>query len=205
MAVVLATVKKLVAAAINVADTYGGTIDGGSRAYDAGLSDAILAVDAQVCNAIMMNPTHGRRKDFLSVVTVAHGGSIPTHVGPPDSVLIGGKGATVASAEQIEKERELVALGVPVTPHFNLDGNALLHNGASTASLGICTFTLTAACQSPDEMLGAVVRGTIAMVANVEGEDPALAQEYDGQFKTDLQMIGAGEMPPMFVLPQREQ
>lgn len=203
MAVLLARIKKFVNAANNLADSYTETPDAGSRAYEQQLIDVALSIDIELIEIGLKNATWAHRVDFQQSSTVAHLANLPTHMGPIDAVLIGSKAASVAPVEQIEKERELVALGIAVTPHYNTDGTVLAHNGATTAVVKSCNATRGAVLQSPDEWEGAIARGTTSLVSNPEGEDSQLQAGYAAMYQQDKQAVQSGEIPPPFALPQR--
>lgn len=203
MAALLARVKKGVNAALNLADTYTETPDAGSRAYEQQLIDIGLTLDVELIETGLKNATWAHRGDFAQSTAVAHGAVLPAHTGPIDSVQIGGKIAEVAPPEQIEKERELVALGITVTPHYNTDGFTLAHNGASNATVKSCIVTRGVVFQCPDELEGALIRGLASMVSSPEGEDPALQAKYAELYQLDKMAISKGEIPPPFTLPEK--
>lgn len=203
MAALLSRVQSAVNALLNLADAYGVTPDAGSRAYAQEIIDLALTIDVELIEIGLRNATWAHRVDFAQSTTVAHGANLPAHVGPIDAVIIGGKNASVAPVEQIEKERELVALSVAVTPHYNTDGYVLAHNGSSSATVKSCIVTRGSVLQSPDELEGAIIHGVLSLVASPEGEDAQLQAGYAAMYIADKQTLTTGEIPPPFALPER--
>lgn len=203
MAANLARVKKAVNAALNLADTYSEVPDAGSRAYEQQLIDLAQTIDVELIEIGLRNATWAHRVDFVQSFTVAHGANLPTHTGPIDAVIVGGKNASVAPVEQIEKERELVALGIAVTPHYNTDGFVLAHNGTVSATVKSCIVSRGSVLQAPDELEGAIIRGVLSLVSSPEGEDPQLQAGYAAMYQADKQALQGGEIPPPFALPEK--
>lgn len=195
MAVVLATIASQVVAQMNLAATYTATPTD-PRAYAQQVTDAVLAADGMVVEAILSNPSNGARAAFIASASVAHAGALPARIGPIDSVVIGGKGATLWSLQEIEYERTN-ALSLTYPPRFAIEGNTLFHNqGASTATVKYVSFTKTSACQSPDEYAAAVLCGALMLMFSIEGEADSTAGMYGNQFQAMLQAIRAGQAPP---------
>jgi hypothetical protein len=189
-------VAKKVNAILNVADSYTATPDAGSRLYATQLTDTALDIDGEIIKAGLGNPTWAHRIDFQQSTTVAHAGNIPAHIGAIDAILIGGEPAAPAPLDQITSERQLVSQSITVTPHFNLDGTVLSHNGTSSAVVKSCIYTRTSALQCHEVYEPAIIRGVLAQLASPEGEDIELQAQFARLYQVDLQMIGEGQIPP---------
>lgn len=195
-------VQSLAIAQVVGADSYTSTPAANSPLFTNGLRDLILAVDGSIIAAGLSNGNWGHRFDFETSVAVAHGGSIPTHIGPLGPVRIAGKAAVPWPPEDIERERAN-ALGVPLQPHFALVGTRLYHNatapnfGVTTADLDYYNYTMDTSgflCKAPVEMTEAEVAAACAYIINIEGDDPASANLYGQMYAAYLKMISEGAM-----------
>lgn len=195
-------VQSLAVAQLTGADSYTSTPASNSHLFTNQLRDAILAVDGNVVRAICESGNHGRRRDYIVSVALAHGAQIPSHVGPIDAVRIAGLAATPWDPRDIEMER-VNALGVPLQPHFAVDNARIYHNGTvasfgvSTADLDHCAYAMDTSgslCQAPVEYADAVLCGTLEYLFGVEGDDVAAANLYGRTFQMYLQMIKGGAM-----------
>lgn len=203
MAVSLATASSLVVAQLNLATTYTVT-PSDPRAYAAQISDAVLGADAEIVKAILNNKNHPRRQGFLATQSaVTHGAVLTSHVGPLETVqcaITGGSWAsalpaTPVSMDQINWENLNPRVKTFLQPHYCLDGSNFYHNrtgllagGASAVAFNVqyCAYTKTASAQAPDEELMPDVWGALALLFNIEGEDPTSAQLYATLFEKEL-------------------
>lgn len=195
-------VQSLVVEQLSQAIGYTPTPAANMRLYANGIRDMILAVDGEVCLAILSNPAHARRRDFTQSIALADAAQLPSHVGPIGSVRINGKPASLASLDLVRRTR-INALLVPVDPYFNVADQRIFHNGTvanfstATADVDYCSFTQDSSgflCQAPSEYTAVEVAGTLAIIASVDGDDTPLASLYSGIFNSYLQMVGGGAM-----------
>lgn len=209
MAITLATMRSEVYGSLNAANTYG-SLDDNQRWTQGEVDDAILNADAEVIRAICDNPTHGARRTFLTSSNVAHGGQIPAHLGPIDSVIFTITGGAYAGTrvgdfqrKGIEEDNRNPLSLTLIPPRYFIEGDILYHNatglvsaGASAVTVAVyyCTYSRTAACQAPDEMYHAVKAGAMSTLVNKEGRYPDAQGVWGGQFAAMLQSIRAGAM-----------
>lgn len=212
MSVVLGTIASQAIAILNAATSYTSTASD-PRFYTQQISDTVLSIDSQVCEAINRNRDHPRRTLFyITQSGVASGGTIANTAGEIDTVVfVVSGGSYAASRAGIEWDKEELlrendnALGLTAAfrdAHYAMDGRVLYHNGVALAS---CTggsvsvnvtfpqFSRTAACQAPDEYYDVVLAGSVAQLAMVEGENVAMAQAWWAQFQALLGNIAVGE------------
>lgn len=194
------------------ADSYTSTPASNSHLFTNGLRDLILSVDGSIVTAILMNGNHGRRRDFILTAAMAHGGQLPSHIGPIDAVRIASKAATPWPLEDIERER-INALGVPLHAHYAIQGtrcysNATVSNfGVTTADVDYCDYapdTSTFLCKAPAEYTDCELAAALEYLYGIEGDDVSAAGLY-GRVKSQyIQMIAGGAMtlPPMEAIAQ---
>lgn len=215
MSVSLTVAKKLVTNVLNENDvtTYG-TLTNPERYVDGEVTDACLSADAAICRAIIETPGHGRRKDFLTSATVAHGAQIATHVGPVESIIFavtggayaGTRAGNPAGKDEIERDnRNPLALTL-IEPAYYLEGDTVYHNAAGlvaggassvTVTAAYCTFTLTSACQSSDEMERAVVLAAVALLIGKDGHHTAAAAGFEAQYRQEMANLGVAGVQPL--------
>lgn len=169
----LATVRGRLIAAVNAAQaaTWVTTVSAShdSRRNDTELDKIILANDAKICAARASRVGDGYRSLFLSLSeSIAHGGTIPDHLGPieqvtikyasTDSVYKAGKFDSQLTLDDIERWRANVgsqyganhnAATSILSGYYIRRGSQLFYCGDDAKAL-IATFTRTGACQAPD-------------------------------------------------------
>lgn len=177
--------------------------DANHRVTTNGIRDAILAADAQIANAICMNGSHGRRRDFISTTAVSHAGQLPSHIGPLDAIRINSKAALLRPLAQIERERTNSLALTFIGPHYNVVGNRIYHNatsalfGVTTADVDYASYvmdTSTFLCKCSVEYTAVEIAAGMALVASVQGDDDAYAGLYKGIVADYMQMIQGGAM-----------
>lgn len=198
----ISTVRSLMVEQINLNTSYSVSAASGQRLYDNGLRDMVLSVDGQVALAIINNPLHGRRKDFVASAALTDGAQLPTHIGPLDAVRINGKPADLLPINQVRLYRTNALAATPV-PAYALLGTRIFHTATTpnfsvtTADVDYCDYTrdvVTFLCKCSSEYTAVHVAGTLAMLFSVEGEDPTTAGLYQTIFSTYLQMVQNGAM-----------
>ena len=207
MAVVKLTVNKRISEALGMSNASSafGAYDGGTwKTTD--VDEAILAADALVVAGILWTPGNGRRIAFEAASSTAHGALIATHVGPIGAVTFaitgglyaGTRSGKLVTKEEVERDNLNPAGLKTMPPKYALEGDRLFHNGAGlilggasavTVSVDICTFTLTTACQSPDEAYDAVFHGAMFILGK-NGHHGAAAGGYRQAFQQDLLLLG---------------
>jgi len=164
------------------------------------IEEAVLDIDGIVCALIASTEGHGRREQFKSTVSVAHGAMVPTHLGDI-SVAISGKAARrVNSVQYIERRRANAAGFTLVKPQYVLDeNNVIWHTGATNASVTLFNFSRGAAPQAPDEYRPALIYGTVAARMPKDGVKVQAAEYYKSMWQLCLEMISAGakSLPPV--------
>jgi hypothetical protein len=211
MSVSVATVEKLVVAQVNAAVTYSATPTD-PRFYTTQIADAALAADAKVVAARIKNINDPRRYLYYTTQSgIAHGGTLTAFAGEIDSITFVITGGTMAgtyvATEADPRKLELEILNYTsatlIAPHYYVEGVKLYHNGATVAansgggSVSVVatgpTFTLTSACQAPDEDLFIVTAGTLGMLFSIEGENDGTANLYLQEFNMMLQGLESGQ------------
>lgn len=201
MAVVsIATVESLVVQQMAVAVSYTVTPASGTRVYANGIRDAILAVDAEICLAIINSPNNARRRDFILSAALADNAQLPSHIGPLGAVRINGKPSSLVSLDLVRRTR-INALLLPVDPYHCFFDQRIYHNATSanfsttTADVDYYSFTVdgsTFLCQAPSEYTAAEFAGAMALLASVDGDDVQQAGLYQSIFNVYMQMISGG-------------
>jgi hypothetical protein len=199
MAVSLTLAKALVVEALNEStkgEAYGTISATKERFKSQEVTDAILAADARAVTAGLETPGWGHRRAFTTSGTVAHLGQVPDHVGPVMSVTVDGKGASVPGLPdpkaKIERDRANPQTLTLLERFFFIDDNDVLFHSGTTATVYYCTFTMTAACQSPDELLRAVVEGALAILFSKDGHKTGAATDAEQRFQLELRASGIG-------------
>jgi len=169
----LATVRGRLIAAVNAAPaaTWATTISSSNdnRRNDTELDNIILAADARICQARAKKVGDGYRSLFLSLsASIAHGGTIPDHLGPIEQVTIkhvtsdpdykAGKFDASVSLADIERWRANTgtryganhnAANSVLSGFYIRRGSQLFYTGFDAKCL-LATFTRSAACQAPE-------------------------------------------------------
>ena len=207
MAVSKTQVNKRVAEALgmsNAASAFG-AYDGGTW-KTADVDESILSADAMVISGLLWTPGNGHRRAFEAASSTAHGALIADHVGPIGAVTFaitgglyaGTRSAKLVSKEEVERDNLNPAALTTIPPKYAIEGDRLFHNAAGmvlggassiTVSVDICTFTLTTACQSPDEAYDAVFHGAMFILAK-NGHHNDAAGTYRQAFQQDLLLLG---------------
>jgi hypothetical protein len=215
MSISITQVKNLSVELLNQSDPGSGYGSISAERYKSGeITDHILAADATIVRAICNTKGHGRRKDFLTGAAsgIAYGAQLATRVGPLEGVqfvitggpLAGtrhGKEWTARMIQELDRENLNPLALTRIFPHFILDGDTLYHNaaalvlgGASSVSVNttFCVFSLTSACQAPDEFLRAVALASNASLFLKDGMREGAGAVFEGMLKTELEMLGVG-------------
>lgn len=172
----------------------------------------ILAADASIARAICNTRGHPHRKVFLTGTAsgVAYGAQLADRIGPLESVQFVITGGPIAGTrhgkewapeliQELDRENLNVLALTRMLPHFIVDGDTVYHNaaglvlaGAASVSVNttFCMFTLTAACQSPDEFLRAVAISSIAALFLKDGQRENAGQVFEAMLKTELASLG---------------
>lgn len=201
MAVVsITTVQSLIVQQMAMATSYTSSPAANTRLYGNGIRDAILAVDGQVCIAIITSSNNSRRRDFIQTAALADNAQLPSRIGPIGAVRINGLPATLASLDLVRRTKTN-ALSLPVAPLYNIFDNRIYHNATSgnfsTTSADVDYYsytqdTSTFLCQAPSEYTSVVFAGAMALVASVDGDDVPQAGLYQAIFNSYMAMISGG-------------
>lgn len=209
MAVVLATVRSEVYGSLNAATAFGSN-DDPERWTQEEIDAAILNADGDIIRAICDNPMHGARRAFLTSSNVLHGGQIPAHLGPIDSVIFtvtGGLYAGTRDAEfnriAIEEDNRNPSGLTSIPPRYYVEGDILYHNGAGliaggasavTVAVYYCIYARTSACQAPDEFFDVEKVGAMSKLVNKEGVYADAQSVWGGMYAAMLADIRASGM-----------
>jgi hypothetical protein len=176
----------------------------------------IRAADVAVFAEILEAQQNGRRVGALTQSAIAHGGTIPTHVGPIDSVYFqvtggqfaGTRGARMlpmAELARLENDNRNPDANPLVTPAAIVENNTVFHNaaaliagGAAAASLFVKYATLTysaagTALQSPDEAIYAVAARALDMIIQKDGQRTGAGSSFYAISQRELASLGAAE------------
>lgn len=206
MAVSFSTVASRVNAALNAAATYTAT-PSDARYYSQQIKDAVNSADALVVNLICMNPTHAKRRGFLTSSTVANAAQIPAHIGPIESVVLDGVSARLGDKSEIAIERTNTLTLNSLRKKYWIDGSDLFFHNGTTATVYYATFTKSTAdppvLQSPEEEEDAVFTAAMSLLVSPEGEDPEMAAFYLNAWQAHAQRISAPQMTTDWIYMQR--
>jgi len=210
----LATVRGRLIQAVNAspaatwATTISSTDDG--RRNTTELTNIILAADARICVARASKVGDGYRSLFLSLSgSIAHGGTIPDHLGPIEQVTIqhvssdsdykAGKFDPALSLADIERWRANAgsrygadhdAANSVTTGFYLRRGSQLFYTGADAKAL-IATFSRSAACQAPEtdeDMLLGLALGAAVKEGDSLSEIAPLIKDARAQFAALVQV-----------------
>lgn len=195
----ITAVKDFVVFTLNATDTWAGTIDdpkyGGTTASLGFINAAILNVDGAIVKAIMQNPRHPKRSAYLVSTAVTNGNIIGEHIGPIGDVRIDGNLGIEADPEDIRRWARNVALFGVSAPagYFGVAGERLFFNGTA-ATVDLCTYTRTAACQAPSEYTMAEAHLALASIFKL-GANQSLVDHHLKLALLELQDIaGSSDM-----------
>lgn len=195
-------------------NAYGAVGGLGSEKFKSGEFDFwIRAADVSVYGQILKAQGEGRRVGALTTSVVAHGSTIPTHVGPIDAVFMTVTGGYYAGTRvpeqappmQIEDENRNPQSNPAIKPHFFIEGNTVFHNGtglvaggASAATLTVRYATLTyssggTSLQSPDEAVMAVAALALEMLITKDGQRTSAGGLYAGTYRFEMTRLGMPE------------
>lgn len=212
MAVVKLSVNKRVAEALAMSD--GGASFGtysGSTWKTTDVDEAVLASDGGVVVGICLTSRHGRRQLYTTTGVVTTGSQLPSHIGDVAvycTITGGDRAGTVASQLATKEEIEIdnynpQGLGTILSKH-HIDENGIIYTnkegiekvtgGGVTAvfTASYCTYTLTTACQAPDEAYNCVFYGAMTIIAK-DGQHMDAASSYRQMYQAE--MIGLGIDP----------
>src|SRR5882672_8923245 len=117
------------------------------------LSDAVLDADGVVASWFLQKAGDGRRVPFLQIANLANGGTIPSHIGEIDSILLNGLMPIPSDPISIQRDRaNFFGASVKYVPKFFIWGVTLIHNYSGNAVLTYADYTRTGACQCPSEL-----------------------------------------------------
>lgn len=188
----ITTVKNFVSFTLGATDTWAGAIDdpkyGGSTNVDTFITTAILNVDGAVVRAIMSNPKHPKRGAYLSPVSVTNGSIIGEHIGPIGKVKIDSNLGIEADPEDIRRWAQSPTIYGSPTGYFGVAGETLYFNGTS-ATVDVCTYSRTSACQAPSEYTMLVAHLTLATIFKL-GARPEMSNHHLSLALIELQSVG---------------
>lgn len=179
----------------------------------------IRAADVAVYGAILSAQGEGRRVGALTQSAIAHGATIPTHVGPIDAVYFtitggrfnGTRGATlwpISKLGELENENRNPESNPLIEPHAIVENNTVFHNaaaliagGASGVSFFVRYATLTyssggTTLQSPDEAIYGVAARTLAMLVQKDGQRTGAGSTFYTISKNELAGLNV-DSPPL--------
>jgi hypothetical protein len=220
----LATVRGRLISALNAGEagawstTVPATASGDKRRSTEELTEAVLAADARVCRTIAGTLGHGYRSTFLQdSAEIEHGGLIlPTHIGPPEQVLIqatdagvwiAGKHDEAVTLPDIERWRANAgsvygsanhnAEGSPLAGYYVVMGSQIFFTGAK-AKCQVAVFTKVGVCQGPMDMEDLILALAYIAVPK-EGDKGRFLSLFQGYAAAGLEEIKAGAMvlPPL--------
>lgn len=170
------------------------------------LSDAALDADGIVCGWFLQKSGDGRRVPFLQVATVANGGTIPSHIGELDSILLNGAMPLPSDPYTISRDRaNLFGASVKYQPKIFIWGATLMHNyTGGGATVTYADYTRSGACQAPSEYSAAVVALATANIIAKNGNHEDAAQAYHAIGLSYLSPIARGESQ-IAALPSHDQ
>jgi hypothetical protein len=195
----ITAVKNFVVFTLAATDTWAGALDdpkyGGSTNVDSFITAAILNVDGAIVRAIMENPNHPKRSAYLTSTAVTNGNLIGEHVGPIGDVRVDSNLAIEADPEDIRRWARNSTLFGSQTGYFGVAGERLFFLGTA-ATVDLCTYTRTSACQAPSEYTMVETHLTLASLAKLGG-DFSLQEHHLRLAALELQSIpGAMDMLP---------
>lgn len=161
------------------------------------ITNAILGADAYICSLIRETPNHPLLSSFRTTATVAHGGLLPARIGPILGIVVDSKIPTPYPVNEIENERTNARSLTLIEKHFNITltpmGERLSHNGSADATVDyVAAFTLSGACQAPDQMLPAVVAGALAEIRQKQGAFTEAASYWQARWQAFITQIRSG-------------
>lgn len=159
------------------------------------IRDAVLDADGTVCDWFLQKANDGRRVPFLQTATVAHGGTIPSHKGEIESILLNSLMPIRSDPITIQRDRAAVfGASVKYTPKIFLWGSTLIHNyTGGGATVQYADFTQTGACQAPSEYAAPVIALATGNIIAKNGNHADAAQLYHGIGLSYLAPIARGE------------
>jgi hypothetical protein len=191
-------VRKFVMFTLNAVDAWAGTIDdpkfGGTTNSNLFLDAAILNVDGAIVKAIMENPNHPKRSVYLTSTAVTNGNLIGEHVGPIGDVRVDGNLAIQADPEDIRRWARNTSVFVTPTGYAGIAGERLFFLGTA-ATIDLCTYARTSACQAPSEYT--LVEAHLAIAAIFKnGQNLEAANHHLRLAGLELQSLGVADMLP---------
>jgi hypothetical protein len=159
------------------------------------ISDACLDADGTVASWFLQKAGDGRRVPFLQTATVANGGTIPSHVGEIEAILLNGQMPIRSDPITILRDRaNIFGASVKYVPKVYLWGSTIIHNYlGGGATVIYADYTRTGACQSPSEYSAPVIALATANVIGKAGNHMDAAQIYHGIGISYLAPIARGE------------
>jgi hypothetical protein len=176
------------------AQAAGGTVGFSSQKID----DCVVDVAADIIAAIASNPTHPRRRDLETTVTVTNGQLIPAHAGPLGTVLVEGVPGRMTAAEEITRLLANV-LGLPTTGYFAIRGDRIFYVGiTATVDLVVIPSPVDPATV-PAEYAECLVTMAMAVLLPLAGDTEKVqaAQHYMQIAGAMRQAIAANQTPPI--------
>lgn len=165
---------------------------------------AIQRADEVITGYFLNIPNHPRRIDFMTQVSVNHGGQIPAHIGPIGSVFVNGKLAEQWSASEIEIIREQVAAGlikVAKAKYREVDNRLYFSDasGTDTALVDIANFKqLSMGLMTPPEFRNAVIAWALAYIFGKDASDTELpgSTRYGELAESTLKFVASNQVVP---------
>lgn len=192
MPITIATVASRVVAQLNLNSSYT-NVSTDPRAYTQQIADAVSAANGAVIEALLSNPSNGKRRDFLTTPTVNHAALVPTHIGPIGAVTISGVVAIPWPADDVIRERAKT-VSTPAEHYALVDERLFLNQGAS-AAVDIYNFD-PASSLAPSELEDPVFAGAMRNLASIEGENNDMAAVYGRFYEAAIQALRAGVRVP---------
>ncbi len=186
----ISDVREFVAFTLNATDTWQGALDdpkygpSGSTGF---INQAILDADAIVTKAIMENPLHPKRSAYLTAASAVNGQLLDEHLGPAGDVFIDGSFGIRTTADNIQRWARNADLFDNPEGYFVFEGERFFFNG-SEATVDLCTYVRTSACQAPSEYNAVENHLTLALIFKLGG-DGAMASHHLQLAMVELQSI----------------
>lgn len=163
------------------------------------ITNAILGADLYVRSLISETPNHPLLSALIGSTTVAHAALLPSRIGQIHGIKVDGKVPTPYPVNEIENERTNARGLTLIEKHYNISvtpiGEILAHNGSADATVYfIAPLTITSACQSPDQMLPAVVAFALAEITQKQGAKTEAAGYWQRRSEFFAAQIRSGAM-----------
>ena len=156
--------------------------------------DAILEADAVVCTTIIQAPGHPFAATFfVTSSALANGDAVPAHVGVDGvNIVVDDIAARSAnSRNEILEIRANAILYPDAAAWYWLEQGVLWHTGTS-ATIDYPDFSISTACQSPDNYEAAVIAGAVSLLMK-DGGSSDYYSYYTELFAKQIALIAQQE------------